>query len=224
MGAAIPQIHDVTVTAGYAGYQNGVDGVLDGLQSISGRSPDEVLEAVSGSPFAQRYNAMADVVIDSRLSGVMPPEHRSQIRIRLNRPLREELGSLARLDPNIVPPNELADRGRAAGARAVGRLEHELVSIEQHYEQHGGLQAPRMPMSVQDRAQVQRIEAFYGRPSIDHETAHLRQFLDTGAQAGRGGGAASGGAAAGSAAAAGAAAARPPAQAWSRSGGVGTSR
>ncbi|MGW7685504.1 hypothetical protein ACWGID_32480 [Kribbella sp. NPDC054772] len=55
---------------------------------------------------------------------------------------------------------------------------------------------PRMPMSAQQRAQVQRIEAFYGRPSIDLETAHLRQFLDTGAQSGRGSGGAGAGAAA----------------------------
>ena len=64
-------------------------------------------------------------------------------------------------------------------------------------------------MSAQERAQVQRIEAYYGRPSIDLETTHLRQFLDSGAHSGlAGGGTAAGGGAAGAAASGAAAAAR----------------
>jgi hypothetical protein len=201
MDQAVPRIHDLTATTPYAGYQTGVQGVLDGLHEISGRSPEEVLTAVDRTPFAQRYNAMADVVIDSRLDGLMPPEHRSQIRLRLTRPLREELGKLAGYDPKTDLPNALADRGRAAAATAVERLGSELAAIESHYRRHGD-HPPRMPMSAQERSQVQRIEAHYGRPPLDAETAHLRQFLDTGGRAGRaGGGAAAGGAAAASAAA-----------------------
>ncbi|WP_202873535.1 hypothetical protein [Kribbella speibonae] len=217
MDKAIPRIHDVQAVMPYAGYQAGVEGVLNGLHTISGRSRAEVHAAVDGTPFVQRYNAMADVVIDSRLANLMPPEHRSQIRLRLSQPLRAELGSLGNYSAENEPPVELAARGRETAARAVQQLERELGAIEQHYRQYGE-HPPRMPMSSQERAQVQRIETYYGRPSIDLETSHLRQFLDTGAQAGlAGGGAAAGaGAAAGGGAAASAAAAAAPADfaAW----------
>ena len=211
MDKAIPRIHEVRAVMPYAGYQAGVEGVLQGLHTISGRSREEVHAAVDGTPFAQRYNALADVVIDSRLKNLMPPEHRSQIRLRLSRPLREELGSLGNYSAENEPPVKLAERGRETAARAIQQLERELGAIEQHYQRYGE-HPPRMPMSAQERAQVERIEAFYGRPSIELETAHLRQFLDNGTRAGLGGGAgagagggAAGGAAASTAAAAGSA-------------------
>jgi hypothetical protein len=212
MDKAIPRINDIRAVTDYAGYQAGVEGVLNGLHTISGRSRKEVHAAVDGTPFVQRYNAMADVVIDSRLKNLMPPEHRSQIRLRLSRPLREELGSLGNYSAENEPPVRLAARGRETAARAIQQLERELGAIEQHYRQYGE-HPPRMPMSAQERAQVQRIEAYYGRPSIDLETGHLRQFLDTGTRAGlTGGGTAAGaGAAAGGGAAASAAVAAAPA-------------
>ncbi|WP_130384612.1 hypothetical protein [Kribbella sp. VKM Ac-2569] len=214
MDKAVPRINDLTARTFYAGYETGVQGVLDGLQQISDRSPEEVLTAVDRAPFAQRYNAMADLVIDSRLDGLMPPEHRSQIRLRLTGPLREELAKLAGYDPDSDLPNELADQARGTAATAVQRLDSELADIERHYRQYGD-NPPRMPMSAADRSLVERIETYYGRSTADLETAHLRQFLDTGTRVGLGGGAAAGagGGAAGGAAAGGAAAAGP-AGAW----------
>jgi hypothetical protein len=192
--AAVPRIHDLTVPTLYGGYQAGVEGVLHGLHTISGRPADEVRTAVDVTPFAQRYNAMADVLIDSRLRGVMPPEHRSQIRLRLTRPLQEELGSLTdHYNAMRETPQQLTDRGRDTGARAVLRLEQELSTVEAHYQGHGE-HPPRMPMTAQERAQVQEIEAFYGRPPIEFEPAELRQFLDSGAGRSAGAGAAAPGA------------------------------
>ncbi|TCC20242.1 hypothetical protein [Kribbella speibonae] len=183
MATAVPHINDVKVATTYAGYETGVQGVLDGLQRISGRSSDAVLEAVDRAPFAQRYNAMADVVIDSRLDGLMPPEDRSQIRLRLTRPLREELAKLADYDPYTDLPSTLSDQARETAATAVDRLETELADIEARYRRLSTL-----------------------------ETDHLRQFLTphrtpAGPGAAAGGGGAAGGAAAGGAAAAGAASA-----------------
>lgn len=204
MDKAVPEVLEVHAVMPYAGYQAGVEGVLQGLHTISGRSQREVWTAVDRTPFAQRYNAMADVVIDSRLNGLMPPEHRSQIRLRLGRPLQEELASLTAYNAEMEPPVQLAARGRDTGTRAVQRLEQELGAIEQHYRQYGE-HAPRMPMSAPDRALVEKIESYYGRSTADLETAHLRQFLDNGSDRGAGAGAGAG-AAAGGGAAAGAAA------------------
>lgn len=215
MDKEVPRILEVHAVMPYAGYQAGVEGVLHGLHKISGRSPDEVWTAVDRTPFVQRYNAMADVVINSRLNGLMPPEHRSQIRLRLGRPLKEELAALAAYTADIEPPVQLAARGRDTGIRAVQRLEQELGAVEQHYRQYGE-HPPRMPMSPQDRALVQRIEAHYGRSTADLDTDHLRQFLGSAPSTGRaaGGGAAGAGAAAGAAASGAAAAALPPRDAW----------
>jgi hypothetical protein len=211
MDKEVPRILDVHAVMPYAGYQAGVEGVLHGLHTISGRPQREVWTAVDRTPLVQRYNAMADVVIDSRLNGLMPPEHRSQIRLRLSRPLKEEMAALTAYNAEMEPPVQLAARGRDTGIRAVQRLEQELGSIEQHYRQYGE-HAPRMPMSAQDRSLVASIESHYGRSTAELDTAHLRQFLDNGTRSDRGAEAgAGGGAAAGSGAAAGAAAAAPAA-------------
>ncbi|WP_432882240.1 hypothetical protein ACQPYH_39005 [Kribbella sp. CA-245084] len=208
MDKAVPRILEVHAVMPYAGYQAGVEGVLHGLHTLSGRSQHEVWTAVDQTPFVQRYNAMADVVIDSRLAGLVPPEHRSQIRLQLSQPLKEELGGLTAYTAETEPPVQLAVRGRETATRAVQRLEQELSTVEQHYQQYGE-HPPRMPMSAEQTALVQRIEAHYGR-STDLETAHLRRFVDSSASA-RLGGAAGGSGAAGGAAAA---AASGPAVAW----------
>ncbi|MGZ0150965.1 hypothetical protein ACXJJ3_28190 [Kribbella sp. WER1] len=179
MDKAVPRIHDMTATLGYAGYQTAVEGVLDGLHTVSGRPREEVLAAVDGTPFAQRYNAMADVLIDSRLNGVMPPQHRSQIRLRLTRPLQEELGAITEHYTAMQEtPRELAERGREAGSRAIERVEAELRTVEEHYHE-AGEQPSRLPMTARERAQVQEIETYYGRPPLELEPDRLRQFLNS---------------------------------------------
>ncbi|WP_344233061.1 hypothetical protein [Kribbella hippodromi] len=177
MADAFPRIHEVDVVSSYTGYQAGVEGVLDGLQRISGRPWDEVHAAVDSAPFVQRYNAMADVVIDSRLDGLMPPEHRSQLRLVLGQPLREELGLLAEYDLAHVVPDLLADRGQESGAKAVQRLEQEVQAVEQHYRRYGD-NAPRMRMNAHEVALLQRIESHYGRSTADLEVSHLRELMD----------------------------------------------
>ncbi|MDX2968363.1 hypothetical protein PWY87_03530 [Kribbella solani] len=173
----VPQIHQVRALSHYAGYEAGVEHVLDGLHRISERPLEEVHAAVDSASFVQRYNAMADVVIDSRLDGLMPAEHRSQIRLVLAQPLREGLGSLSEYDLIQVVPAVLAERGHETGAKAVERLEQEVQAVEQHYRRYGD-HAPRMPMNTQEVALLQRIESYYGRSTAGLEVSRLRELLD----------------------------------------------
>jgi hypothetical protein len=173
MDNVVPRILEAPMISAYAGYQAGVEGVLHGLHTLSGMSPYEVWETVDQAPFVQRYNAMADVLIDSRLKDLMPEQDRSEIRRQLSQPLKDELGSLTQYTLGIEPPDQLAQRGRETGARAVLRVEQVLKGVEAEY-----------------------------RLSVDAETARLRQFLEVGGAAARGGAAAGGGAAGGAAAAA----------------------
>jgi hypothetical protein len=166
----VPRIHKVQTPTGYVGYQAGVEGVLQGLHTLSGRPPDEVWEDVDQAPLVHRYNAMADVLIDARLNGLMPEWDRGEIRRQLSQPLKDELGSLTQDALDIEPPDQLAQRGRETGARAVLRVEQVLKGVEARY-----------------------------KLSVDAETARLRQFLEvggttagSGAGAGAGGGAAAG--------------------------------
>jgi hypothetical protein len=202
MEAEVPRIQDVLMPSLYPGYHAGVEQALSGLSTISGRSLDDVLATVNRTPIAQRYNAMADVLIDARLDGLMPPEHRSQIRLRLTEPLRERLGALRQFESAAsLDPQAGADQARGYATRALRTVERELGSVERHYRQYGE-HAPRMPMSAQDRSLVEKIESYYGRSTADLETAHLRQLLDNGSDRGAGAGAAAGGGAAAGAAAA----------------------
>lgn len=227
MDKAIPGSVSAFHGSVYPGYRAGVDRVLTGLQKVTGLSPENVVSAVEQAPRLQRYNAMADLVIDTRLDGLVPEAHRSQIRLQLSRPLRDQLGALMQHESPNGDPVALDRLGREHADGALAELEHQVGVIEQHYRQYDA-DAPRMPMSWQDRSLVVRIEAYYGRSTADVENAHLRQFLDNGSRTGLGGGgtaAGAGGGAAGGAAAGGAAAsaaaAAGPVGAWiaHRSGG-----
>ena len=124
----------------YAGYQAGVEGCCTVcIRSAAGRSTRS-WTAVDQTPFVQRYNAMADVVIDSRLAGRMPPEHRSQVRLQLSQPLKEELGGAHCLHGGDGAPGpagrprgrEDRNQGGAAAWRAGA-----AATVEQHYRQYG---------------------------------------------------------------------------------------
>ncbi|GAA2795750.1 hypothetical protein GCM10010522_11590 [Kribbella solani] len=173
----IPQIHQYHAATHRAGYQAGVEGVLEGLHRISGLPLEEVHAAVNSAPYVHGYEAMVDVVIDSRLAELMPEEHRSQIRLVLAQPLREELGSLAEYDLVQVVPAVLAERGHETGAKAVERLEQELQIVEQHYLRHGD-NAPRMPMNTPEVELLRRIESYYGGSDAGLEVSRLRELLD----------------------------------------------
>jgi len=208
MDRAIPGSTQARIGSVYPGYRGSVEGVVLGLQELTGRPRHEIVSAIQDAPRLQRYNAMADLLIDARLDGLMPPEHRSQVRLALTRPLLDELAAMTEHESPTGDQRALDSLGHEHAERALGTVEQQLAGIEQHYRAHGD-HPPRMPMSAQERAQVQRIEAYYGRPSIDLETTHLRQFLDSGAHSGlAGGGTAAGGGAAGAAASGAAAAAR----------------
>lgn len=153
----------------YPGYRAGADGVLTGLHRTTGLPREDVLSAIEQTPRLQRYNTMADLVIATRLAGLMPPAHMPQVRQRLSRPLRHELAGLHKYESAPYPDALALDGlGREFSARAIRNVERTVDAIEQQYRQSsGGL-----------------------------ETAHLRQFLDNGPQSDRGAGAAAGGAAA----------------------------
>jgi hypothetical protein len=154
----------------YPGFQAGVDGVLTGLHRITGLPRDDVLSAIEQTPRLQRYNTMADLVIATRLAGLMPPAHMAQVRKSLSRPLRQELAGLHKYESPYRDPLALDGLGREFSARAIRNLERTLGTLEQQYRQ----------------------------PADGLETAHLRQFLDNGSQSDRGAGAAAGGGAAAS--------------------------
>lgn len=201
MDLAVPGVRHAQVAVTYPGYNAGVNGVVHGLHTISGLPPDEVRVAIERTPRLQRYNTMADLVIDARLDGLMPPDHRSQIRAKLARPLRHELAALSRYEAPDGDPQKLDGLGREFSARAIRAVGRELDWVEAHYRRYGD-QPPRMALSLEDKLRLERVESYYGRPTAELEAAYLQQFLNTG---GPGSGAAGGGTAAGASSAAAAA-------------------
>jgi hypothetical protein len=150
MDHAVPGVLDVQVAATYPGYNAGVNGVIHGLHKLTGLPPDEVRVAIERTPRLQRYNKMADLLIDSRLDGLMPPEHRSEVRAKLAGPLRYELGALTRYEAPNGDPKKLDGLGREFSARAIRNVGRELEWIESDY-----------------------------RRAVDPESAHLQKFLQS---------------------------------------------
>ncbi|MFG1815628.1 hypothetical protein ACGFIF_17805 [Kribbella sp. NPDC049174] len=179
MDRAVPRILDLHISAAeYSAYNQAVDDVVHGLAELTEQHPDDVRAVIHRTPMAQRYAAMADLVIDHRLGDLT--EHRAELRARLAEPLRSGLGALPRYEghdrPAEMSPQQAADIGAQHAQRAVREVGRRLPQLRSQY------------------AAVADMQRFLGEHT-GHSTA-------AGAGAGAGGAAAGAGAAASGAAAA----------------------
>ncbi|TCO14876.1 hypothetical protein EV652_12380 [Kribbella steppae] len=138
MDRDVPRILDLHITGDgpYSAYNEGLDGVVHGLAELTDRDPDDIRSTIHQTPMPQRYNAMADLIIDKRLSDLA--EHRTEFRAWLAAPLRSELGALAKyqdLDrPAVVTPQRAADLGAEHARRAVREVGKRLTSLRTQYD------------------------------------------------------------------------------------------
>jgi hypothetical protein len=136
MDRAVPRIVDLHITASsYSAYNEGLNRVVDGLSEITDRHPDDIRSEIHRTPIPQRYNAMADLIIDRRLADLA--DFRTELRSRLAEPLRSELGALSKYQPIDRPaevtPQQAVDLGGQYAQRAIREVRERLPALRTQY-------------------------------------------------------------------------------------------
>lgn len=127
------------------------------LAARTGQTSDQVGNQLIGTERTQRWNVAADMVIDQRLSGLMPESHRDTVRAQVAAPLRDEFAALPAVsaDPNLTSAQK-ATLSADAADRGLASMDQEVGRIEQHYHnQYQQLAAQQQQVGPQQTAQQQ---------------------------------------------------------------------
>lgn len=180
----VPGILDAKVDWGYPAVSRCLADSVDALAVLTDRPADEFWATIDKTPRPQRFNALADLVIDKRLGDVMPESHRALMRDRLTRSLRQELGALMHYEearPGRPTAEEAARFGAEHAQRAVADLSERLADAEAHYAANPGSEPPLSPHEQEFLADLKTHQAVQ---RVQETLADLQRFL--GSQTGQG--------------------------------------
>ncbi|HET6738752.1 MAG TPA: hypothetical protein VFH76_07460 [Kribbella sp.] len=107
-----------------------------GVAARSGLTHQQVTQKLMLTDDADRWNVMADLVIDERLAkpGLMPESDRADVRRRLIAPLRDALSGLEAVqDDELLDSSRQSDLSAEAAQKAIAGLDRELHRIERSY-------------------------------------------------------------------------------------------
>jgi hypothetical protein len=166
----------------YPAYTHAAANLNRGLADRTGQTSDQVASKLIGTERAQRWNAVADMVIDSRLAGLMPASHRDFVRQQVVAPVRKEFETLpaAQADRSLSGAQK-ATAAKDAATRTLASMDQAVGHIQQHYEnwyQQEAQQAGQQIISVQPGQQqfsqqvAARVEA-----GSSSEVAKLRALM-----------------------------------------------
>jgi hypothetical protein len=134
MDRSVPGVIGPPNVDAYKAYSAATNSLAQGLGTVAGVPPDEVRRQLHGADRAQRWNKVADLMIDRRLGGLMPPEHRDVVRQNLVQPLRTEFAKLPAVQQDAgLDGAAKAQAGRRTGQDAVSGLNTTLNHAETHY-------------------------------------------------------------------------------------------
>lgn len=135
MDAAVPGVLDAETVDSYPAYTAATDELVQGVAFVSAKQPEEVRQLLEDTPRAQRWGAVADVVIDERLGdGLMPEAHRDHVRGMLLQAMRPEFASVVSAQHSEVQSDfGKTIAGHQAAQRTVTALSTTLDGVENHY-------------------------------------------------------------------------------------------
>ncbi|MFI7062066.1 hypothetical protein ACIBL3_13870 [Kribbella sp. NPDC050124] len=181
----VPGILDAKVDWGYPAVSRCLEDSVDALAVLADRPAAEFWSTIDKTPRPQRFNALADLVIDKRLGDVMPESHRVLMRDRLTRSLRHELGALMQYEvPEWSSKHTAAEAARIGAEhaqRAVADLTERLADAEAHYAANPGAEPPLMP---HEQELLDSLETYQAVQKVEASLADLQRFL--GSQTGQG--------------------------------------
>lgn len=134
--------------------------------------------------FSQRWNAIADLVIDRHLAGLMPEGDRPVIREGLANEFRVALARARDVQEHeLLDDAAKSQQGFQVGQRAVSELDTELDRLQDGYRNRQRMVArPRTQMSTRTGTPASRLDS--GTPGrVDADIEHLRRMMGGGAPA-----------------------------------------
>jgi hypothetical protein len=150
---------------GYPAYTAATDELVRGTAELAELPEEQVRDTLEKTDRSQRWAAVADLVIDKRLAGLMPPQHRDHVKTQLVNAMRPQLNGLGAVQSNKDLPEETkTTAGQQSGQRVTAALGAVTADIEQHYRDWYAEQA----------AQPQQVEPQQAQQA---DVRHLRQFL-----------------------------------------------
>lgn len=177
----------------FPAYLAATDRLMYPLSGATGVGPDRLRDLIESTERPQRFNAIADRVIDRQLGDLVPDAHRDQLRQELTGPLRRGLGQLTLVEAGqATDPGTKHGRGDSTAEWATVEFEANLDEIKDHYEswaeQNPGIEPPALPDSLVDTFRDRADEARQLWPATDHqvtrqpavrdaEIADLQRFL-----------------------------------------------
>ncbi|ONI68744.1 hypothetical protein BWI15_37870 [Kribbella sp. ALI-6-A] len=152
---AQPELRGLDSADAYPAYTAATGELVRGVADVAGLSPAQVRDGMDQADRAQRWSAIADLVIDQRLADVLPDEDRSAVRTQLIRTMRPHLAvaAAAQVSDQLTAAAK-ANSGRQAAGRAVIDLSTTTAGLEDQYR-----------------------NAVLEQPSQAAEVDHLRKFL-----------------------------------------------
>jgi hypothetical protein len=178
----------------FPAYIAATDRLLYPLSGATGIGPDQLRDLIESTERPQRFNAIADRVIDHELGDLVPDAHRDQLRQELTGPLRRGLGHLTLVEAGqVTDPGVKHSQGDSTAEWATLEFQDNLDEIKDHYEswaeQSPGTEPPPLPNHLLDtfrdrENEVRRLWAAAGYeqstqpPAVrDDEIADLQRFL-----------------------------------------------
>ncbi|MEI8408415.1 MULTISPECIES: hypothetical protein [unclassified Kribbella] len=170
--------HDLHVGMGrpaFPAYTTATDRLMYPLAGATGMGVDELRDLIERTERPQRFNAIADRVIDHELGDLVPESHRAQLREDLSGPLKRGLGGLAmtELSQHAHPGSKLTWGDRSA-EWTTAEFDTNLEDIKAHYEswrdEHPGTEPPMLPDSLREtfadrQEEIRQIWADAGWPA-----------------------------------------------------------
>jgi hypothetical protein len=139
----------------FPAYTTATDRLMYSLSRPTGLSPDGVRELLETTGRSQRFNAIADRVIDEQLGDLVPESHRAQLRQDLTGPLRRGLSGLAMTEHSrLTHQGSKLNWGHESAEWTAIEFDQNLEDIKAHYESwnadNPGLEAPELPDSLRE--------------------------------------------------------------------------
>jgi hypothetical protein len=139
----------------YPAYTAATDELLRGTADVAGLSQSQVRDHLDQAPRTQRWGAAADLVIENRLSDVLPPQDREAARTQLLQSMRPAFAEVATAQGSEHQSDVAKSiAGHQSAQRAVTALSTTTAGLEEHYRNAA---AP-----PQQSAEVDHLRKFLG--------------------------------------------------------------
>ncbi|GAA0952827.1 hypothetical protein GCM10009554_56330 [Kribbella koreensis] len=153
-----PELLGVDSPDSYPAYTAATDELVRGTADVTGLSQSQVREQLDQAPRAQRWGAAADLVIENRLSDVLPPQDRETVRTELLQSMRPAIADVV----GTQRDRNLSDVAKSIGGhqhaqRAVTALSTTTAGLEEQYRNAGA-------QAQQQSPEVEHLRKFLGGP------------------------------------------------------------